>query len=135
MSRTADEGQSTLRAPNDTQVPFTLHRQFRNFNYSVEPASSLVKGVSDERAFINAYDVPGSVLGVLPASSVIPRRTPIHLGRVHESPSIEQAEPVLVAVAEAGLVGDPVRAAILILRGQGSRLVSRILSFPARPAS
>lgn len=84
---------------------------------------------------LNTYDVPGSVLGILPTSSVIPRRTPVHLGRVHESPSIEQAEPVLVAVAKAGLVGDPVRAAILILTGQGSRLVSRILSFPARPAS
>ena len=52
MSRTADEEQSTLRVPNDTQVPFTLHRQLRNFNYSVEPAASFVKWVSAERAFI-----------------------------------------------------------------------------------
>lgn len=130
MSRTADEGQSTLRAPDDTQVPFTLH-----FNYSVEPASSLVNGSQMNEHLLNTCDVPGSVLGILPTSFVIPRRTPIHLGCVHKSPSIEQAESVLVAVAKAGLVGDPIRAAILILRGQGSRLVSRILSFPARPAS
>lgn len=39
-----------------------------------------------------------------------------HLGSVHESPSIEQPEPMLMAVAEAGLVGDPVGATVLILR-------------------
>ena len=49
-----------------------------------------------------------------------PCRTAIHLGGVHESPSIEQAESVLVAVAEASLVGDPVRAVVLVLTAQGS---------------
>lgn len=52
--------------------------------------------------------------------------TPAHLGGINESPGIEQAEPMLVAVAEARLVGDPLCTAILVLRGQRSWL----LGFP-----
>lgn len=52
--------------------------------------------------------------------------TPGHLGCVDEPPRIEQAESVLVAVAEACLVGDPVCVAILILWGQRSWSVSWI---------
>lgn len=54
--------------------------------------------------------------------------TPVHLGCIHEPPSIEQAETVLVAMAEACLVGDPLRTAILVLKGQRSWLVSCIAS-------
>lgn len=69
---------------------------------------------------LSTYDTTGSVSGIRPVPSAPPCRTAIHLGGVHESPSIEQAKSVLVAVAEAGLVGDPVRVAVLVLIAQGS---------------
>lgn len=45
--------------------------------------------------------------------------TPGHLGGVDQSPSIEQAEAVLVAVAEAHFIGEPISVAVFILKGQG----------------
>lgn len=69
---------------------------------------------------LSTYDVLGSVSGIRPGPWAPPCRTAIHLGGVHESPSIEQAESMLVAVAEAGLIGDPVRAVVLVLTAQGS---------------
>lgn len=69
---------------------------------------------------LSTYDMMGSVSGIQFAPLAPPRRTAIHLGGVHESPSIEQAESVLVAVAEAGLVGDPFCMAVLVLTAQGS---------------
>jgi len=39
-----------------------------------------------------------------------------YLGRVHQPPGVQQAEAVLMAVAEAGLVDVPLRVTILVLK-------------------
>lgn len=41
--------------------------------------------------------------------------TPVHLGCINESPGTEQAKSMLVAVAEACLIGGPIRMVVLIL--------------------
>lgn len=54
-----------------------------------------------------------------------------YLGRVDQPPGVEQAEAVLVAVAEASLVGVPLGVAILVLQGNAGYRGER--GSPAKP--